>query len=518
MLELEILKKTFKNIDKKYKDIIGFKLRDELKIALSLLEKEICNHGLENITPPIENIFECFKNIHEIKVILIGQDPFPRSGQATGYAFSVPKNQPIPPSTHNIYKCLMNNKLMGEKPTHGNLEKWASQGVLMLNSTLTTLIGRSSKHKFWNNYTDALIKEFDKSTYIYILLGDEAIEKRKFIVNPSSTVLTWGHPSSLYSVNNIEHPDNFKYCDCFTKANKILISKNKTPINWDPNYDVNINNTINDDVNVLKEHINELNESINDVQNELNESINDDSNLQANSNSQSQSNLQSNLQANSQLQIQLVDQLPVSFDVFYKMVSKDMMKSKDMVNSKDIIIHIFTDGAAKNNNVPEVCTAGWGYYIVGDLPISKWNNGNVVRTVEAHPSNQRGELNGIYNGLLEINKIVDMISDKVIVKDKYGNNANNINIKLISDSEYSLKIISEWYASWVSKGKLESKKNLDIISPMMDVVNQLRKKTIFGVKHVNSHIKEPIRGTYEWFLWFGNEVADKLASTGINKR
>jgi uracil-DNA glycosylase len=482
-MDVVVLKKVFGGINKKYKDILGRKLRPELKIILENLENEMKEY---EIVPPVENMFECFKKIENIKIIIIGQDPFIRPGQANGFAFSVPKTVSIPPSTHNIYKCLIHHGFIKEKPTHGNLENWASQGVLLLNSALTTRLGKSAAHDFWSKYTNALIKELDEDAPIYILLGEHAKRKAKLITNPKSVVLTWGHPSSLHSVNQIEHPENFKYCDCFTKANEALIQRGLNPINWDPDY------VFEPALAVLPVSDAVVFEKMEQVKIDEKQNIIDEKNAT------------------------LLEKL-IQYDTPANTLP--YMKADNIsstIKDGNITIHIFTDGAAKNNAKPAICTAGWGYYIVGENPVvCKWANGDVKREPNLNPSNQRGELMGIMNGLKEVINVIEILETQ-LKKDKHGNNSNHIQVILISDSEYSLKIITEWWKKWVAKNELHTKKNLDIIRPMMEYADLIKRKAIFKTKHVNSHKNEPVRGTYEWFLWYGNEIADRLASSGIS--
>jgi uracil-DNA glycosylase len=129
----------------------------------TLLETKELNKILSTIegtsfTPPITNIFEFAKltPLDKIKVVIVGQDPYPRAGDAHGLAFSCLTG--IPASLKNIYKCLLANKLITDIPTDGNLEYWAKQGVLLINMSLTTLVGKPNSHmQLWINYTKNLL-------------------------------------------------------------------------------------------------------------------------------------------------------------------------------------------------------------------------------------------------------------------------------------------------------------------------------------------------------------------------
>lgn len=498
-MDTNILRSAFDGISRNHRILLGKTLRNELKVALEHLNVEIGKNnvgatGITKITPPIKDMFACFRGIDNINVVLIGQDPFIREGQATGYSFSVPKTMAIPPSTRNIYKCLLNKGLIKESPTHGNLESWAKQGVLLLNAALTTKLGKSNQHLFWHKYTDAIIKELDKTPggLIYILLGSFAKGKEELITNPESVVLKWGHPSPLSNANQVDTPSNFKYCTCFEDANKALIQKGCNPINWNPDWngstfpnDKKSNNNTKKETTIVKKESTVTKKENNNVTKEI---------------------------AKSQIK-QLENKFGGECNPF-KIYKSPPMKSRFTAD-----IHVFTDGAAKNNAKPVICTAGWGYYITGtdnehNHLVSQHAYGNVPRIKsgkhDVHPSNQRGELSGIFNGL-------KCALDTVKSLEAYYSpeEIGKINLILISDSEYSLKIINDWWRKWVSRGQVDGKKNLDIIRPMMELVDQLNQKVIFNARHVRSHQKEPVRGTYDWFLWYGNEVADKLAVSGI---
>jgi len=173
----------------------------------------------------------------------------------------------------------------------------------------------------------------------------------------------------------------------------------------------------------------------------------------------------------------------------------------DSFVSKDEL-YIFTDGAAKNNNDPPNCKAGWGYFSVSN-GLEFRNFDHVPKSKDSYPSNQRGELSAIYFALLNLKTEFENFKFKKVI--------------LVSDSDYSLKIINIWYESWVKKNQVESKKNLDIIIPMMSLVKEIKLKFSFSTTHVNSHQKEPIQKNHGWFLWKGNTEADHLANLGMLK-
>ncbi len=183
------------------------------------------------IFPKYENIFKIFElvKLEDIKVIIISQDPYQNPGLATGIAFSVPKTQTIPPSLVNIYKEL-NNDLEIKIPDHGDLTNWATQGVFLLNTTLTVKIYESNSHKDygWEIFTDAVLDLINKKckNVVFILWGSDAKRKTEKIDINNHLILNGAHPSP-YSADK-----GFFGGKYFSKCNKYLSENGKIPINW----------------------------------------------------------------------------------------------------------------------------------------------------------------------------------------------------------------------------------------------------------------------------------------------
>ena len=183
------------------------------------------------IHPDKENIFNAlnFTPYENIKVVILGQDPYHGMNQAHGLSFSVNPTVAIPPSLNNIYKEL-NNDLGCYIPNNGYLKKWADQGVLLLNTVLTVRDGvaNSHKNKGWEQLTDKIIELINKKNdpVVFILWGNNAIQKKSLITNSKHLILTSAHPSPLSAFRGFfgSHP--------FSKANDFLISIGKKPIDW----------------------------------------------------------------------------------------------------------------------------------------------------------------------------------------------------------------------------------------------------------------------------------------------
>jgi len=160
------------------------------------------------VYPPEELIFKVFEtDIDSIKIVLLGQDPYIKKGQAMGLSFSVPDSVPVPPSLNNIFK-----EIKYEFPDRnyvfnkgGNLTKWYESGIFLINSALTVIEGKSNSHQnIWTQFTDEVIRYIDlrRSNIVFLLLGSNAISKKKYISpDTKNHIVTGVHPSPLSAYN-----------------------------------------------------------------------------------------------------------------------------------------------------------------------------------------------------------------------------------------------------------------------------------------------------------------------------
>lgn len=189
-------------------------------------------YAQQKIYPPKQDIFNGLKftPFNDVKVVIIGQDPYHQPNQAHGLCFSVKKGVKIPPSLKNIYKEL-NSDLGLVTPNHGDLTEWARQGVLMLNSVLTVREGcpNSHKNKGWEIFTDKIIEVLNdhETPIVFLLWGANARKKAEIITNPKHLKLCTVHPSPLSAYGG------FFGCKHFSKANEFLTQNGLTPINWE---------------------------------------------------------------------------------------------------------------------------------------------------------------------------------------------------------------------------------------------------------------------------------------------
>ena len=182
------------------------------------------------IYPPGSQIFKAFEltPVDSVKVVILGQDPYHGPGQAMGLSFSVPADMPAPPSLKNIFKEI-HDDLGIQMSGYPDLEKWARQGVLLLNAVLTVRAGSPASHSSigWTEFTDAVIKYISDhcSGVVFLLWGNFARSKKTLIDTTRHHVLEAAHPSPLAR-------GAFFGCRHFSKTNEILIKEGKTPIDW----------------------------------------------------------------------------------------------------------------------------------------------------------------------------------------------------------------------------------------------------------------------------------------------
>lgn len=183
------------------------------------------------VFPPAKLIFNAFDHtpFDKVKVVILGQDPYHNDGQAHGLSFSVNDGVKFPPSLINIFKEI-NDDLNISVPSSGNLTRWADQGVLLLNATLTVQahLAGSHQNKGWENFTDAAIRKLanERSNIVFMLWGSYAQKKASFIDSHKHMVLTSVHPSPLSAHRGFFGNKHF------SKANEYLISKGQSPIQW----------------------------------------------------------------------------------------------------------------------------------------------------------------------------------------------------------------------------------------------------------------------------------------------
>ena len=208
-------------------------LKNELKqdYFIDLSERVNGAYLHDSVHPSQENIFNALKlcPFNTVKVVILGQDPYHGEGQAHGLSFSVPDGIKIPPSLRNIYKEIKSD-LGKDIPTSGNLERWATQGVLLLNATLTVESSKPGSHQGlgWETFTDAIIRDISnqKENIVFLLWGNFARTKKSLIDSSRHLILEAPHPSPFSAHTG------FHGCKHFSKTNTYLKKHRLLEIKW----------------------------------------------------------------------------------------------------------------------------------------------------------------------------------------------------------------------------------------------------------------------------------------------
>ncbi len=229
MIDQQSMAMMFADLTKQTQEIILVDLKQQFTAAIAGILT------CPNITPAPANILAAMRDcpLETTVVCIIGQDPYPADGVACGHAFGTVPGEPVPASLRMINKCLIKCGLLESEPDSGDLSAWARQGVLLLNASLTTVVGKSNAHiEYWEPFTDALIAVIaSRFKPIFILLGEFAKKKRRFA--PDCTVFEFGHPSPINTANKQkDNPKNFINCKAFLECNKELVVQKKPAINW----------------------------------------------------------------------------------------------------------------------------------------------------------------------------------------------------------------------------------------------------------------------------------------------
>ncbi len=215
------------NNHKTWKSFINFETK---KPYFKKIKDHLISDNAEGkiVLPEPKNFFRAFDlcELNKVKVIIIGQDPYHTPGVPNGLAFSVNKNQKLPPSLINIFRELESD--LGVKNSSGDLSAWSRQGVLLLNTSLSVCAGLPASHSNigWENFTNAVIEEIQKKKNMIFLLWGKHAQQKKALIQENNFILEAAHPSPL-SANN-----GFFGCNHFSKINNLLTSLGSDPIDW----------------------------------------------------------------------------------------------------------------------------------------------------------------------------------------------------------------------------------------------------------------------------------------------
>lgn len=219
------------DLESSWHKVLHEEFEKDYMIGLQQFLKAESDAGYQ-IYPQSSAVFNAFNSspFNQVKVVILGQDPYPGEHQAHGLSFSVQKGIPLPRSLKNIYKELSTDIPGFNIPAHGNLEQWADQGVLLLNATLTVRAGQPGSHqkRGWEKFTDQVIRRLsdERSGIVFLLWGSYAQSKSALIDQSRHHILSSAHPSPLSARRG------FYGSGPFSKTNAILEREGKKPIDW----------------------------------------------------------------------------------------------------------------------------------------------------------------------------------------------------------------------------------------------------------------------------------------------
>ena len=456
------------------KEILLAGVSDEwLDILDNPLLDEIINklNSIETLTPKPKDIFNFAREteLSHCKVIIIGQDPYPKKSQANGLAFSC--NNTIPSSLKNIFKCLLHHELINTLPSSGDLSPWARQGVLLLNISLTTIVGKSNEHyEIWEPYTRILLKtlidnisaERHLTIVSWGLFAQKTVHKYKDI--PNTHFLYWAHPSPLAQINK-----PFLLCDNFIKINKILKKYYNMDMNWNTDANQNEQKEQNDEKHntPLEDEDEKHNEQEDEKHNTL-----------------------------------LEDEQSVITKTDFHIPPMTLLELKKEFISDDTIV-AFTDGSANPNRT---CPEAIGAYSA-IINYGKLSGRALYGNIENRPNyatNQRAE--GI--AILKLLQYINLEDNK----------PHWLNCVIISDSKFWIDMIEKYMPTWERTNiPFESKKNGDLTHNIWKTYKEITfdfQRNI-SFRHIKGHNKDNAKqagiNSYRYFCYNGNNFADKLA-------
>ena len=218
------------HIGNKWDELLKDEFHSEYYVKLREFLK--AEYSKYNIHPDMQNIFNalCYTDYDDVKVVILGQDPYHGPNQAHGLCFSVQRGAQPPPSLQNIFKEQRDDLGINQPPNFGELTDWAKQGILLLNTVLTVREGQANSHKGkgWEILTDRIISLLNEreKPMVFLLWGRNARSKRSLITNSRHLVLECAHPSPLSAYHG------FFGCRHFSKANAFLSDNDMQPIDW----------------------------------------------------------------------------------------------------------------------------------------------------------------------------------------------------------------------------------------------------------------------------------------------
>lgn len=412
------------------------------------------------ITDELENIMEKLKGVEttpkqseifsftacrfdDIKIVIIGQDPYPDVKHAHGLAFS--SRVGIPPSLRNIYKALLHSKLISKMPRIGDLTNWSKQGILLLNRALTTVPGKPKQHEFWHEYTAWLVRKISKKKrdLIYMLWGNDAKSLKPFI--KYGTKLEWSHPSPMARAS-------FETCDHFTQASERFQSR----IEWDPEIEPGSSNSRQESSLKVKEKNSKISGS------ETTET-DPDMKIKTKNNKPDIRFEQDEIMSKVKLELQ-IQKTKADYDRTGFLVRFSIDLDPECEHEIPDICRIYTDGSCYPNNRSKDSKGGVCCYSP-DADIIVFGQllpGNP-------PTNQRAEGIAIYEAFKVIRSLKD-VEEFIIV----------------TDSKFWIDMFGIYMPKWEATGiDFNTKANPDITKKIYKLYKKISDR--FRFEHINSH-------------------------------
>lgn len=409
------------------------------------------------LAPPPKYILEFARitPLKEVSVVIIGQDPYPTPGHAHGLSFSCKVG--VPKSLANIYKCLIKNGFIKASPMHGDLTSWATQGVLLLNRSLTTQEGKPKAHeKLWDTYTVNLVRVLSDIRPIAFILWGASAQQLKPVINKKSYIFTWSHPSPLNT------SQDFADCPNFKEVNQLLERLGRNPINWS-----SIENT---KVAVPKKSATKVAETI-----------------------------EQKMETQVEPQVDVRAEPQVETDAEEETDATEAEKMMATIKQKSACI-IFTDGACTKNGTAQ---ARGSYAML--IRFGGFQDKVIYERIDRRATNIVAEALGIKAAFdyLQANPTKWKVA--------YIN----------TDSEFWVKMFKTYMPNWIKKGIVfQEKENPDLTIPLWKQYQDIKKTHTIIIRWVPAHNKKQWKNkpndTYEGFCYHHNDYVDKMATYALN--
>lgn len=454
---VDVIQLMFNDVKQSWKDVLLNPILKPLLLQVITSIKDDLLNG--KVCPAVPDIFNAFKyfEFNETKIVIVGQDPYPDPRSAMGLSFSARKNintangSPyIPDSLKNIYKCL--EKTIGVKCSHPDLTLWAKQGILLLNSALTTRMNQSGMHPQWTDFTNALVSHIsanscemnDSNGAIFVLWGNHAKKLTNYIDDSQNTIYTWMHPSPLSQRG--DESTRFINCTNFVDINNKFISWKLPPPSWE----------VSNKTKVFTDGAAEKNGT---------------------------------------------SQCMAGYGIYFESSWLSALKGRQISGTVEPWCYALSAKADSMSDLTD-----------GMSDLADDHTGLETTSTPVNASNNRAELLGIVYAfdayLYEYETFKKSFTKNDIL--------DHLEIELITDSSYSAGIVTEWMYKWEMSGLIDEKKNPDIVRILLQQAEAIKKHTHITIiscraAHDTKDLTIVNQNKYDMLTHAGNTLADTLA-------